>query len=58
VESAVGEPHEQVFSVRCQARLAGERQLLESSGSGSSRRRAEQQAAEGLLERLNARWSK
>lgn len=56
LESAVGEPHEQVFSVRCQARLAGERQLLESIGSGSSRRRAEQQAAEGLLERLDARW--
>lgn len=57
LESATGEPHEQVFSVRAQARLSGGRQTLESTGSGSSRRRAEQQAAEGLLERLEARWS-
>jgi ribonuclease-3 len=56
LDSAVGEPHEQVFSVRCQARLQGEELLLEARGSGSSRRRAEQQAAEAVLDQLERRW--
>ena len=57
LESAVGEPHEQTFSVRCVVQLAGESQPVESAGSGSSRRRAEQQAAAGLLDELASRWS-
>src|SRR5688572_4474927 len=56
LESAEGEPHEQLFSVRCVARITGVQQPLEASGSGSSRRRAEQQAAEGLLLQLEQRW--
>ncbi|MBV6416198.1 MAG: Ribonuclease 3 [Steroidobacteraceae bacterium] len=50
LDRVTGEPHEQVFHVRCEtadAAVAGE-------GCGSSRRRAEQQAAERLLERLAA----
>ena len=31
---------------------------LEATGTGSSRRRAEQQAAENLLEQLEERWRK
>lgn len=50
LDSVAGEPHEQVFHVRCEA--PGQRATGE--GSGSSRRRAEQQAAERLLERLLA----
>jgi len=57
LESAVGEPHEQVFTVRCQAKLAGG-EALEATGTGSSRRRAEQQAAETLLAQLEERWRK
>ena len=49
LESAVGEPHEQVFHVRCEAPQPG----AASVGSGSSRRRAEQQAAERLLTLLS-----
>ena len=45
LESAEGEPHEQTFHVRCEAATLG----VASEGSGSSRRRAEQQAAERLL---------
>lgn len=58
LEGTEGEPHEQVFSVRCQAHLSGQERPIEASGSGSSRRRAEQQAAGNLLERLEARWNK
>lgn len=58
LDGAVGEPHEQVFTVRCQARIEGRPVPLEASGTGSSRRRAEQQAAENLLEQLEARWRK
>lgn len=58
LESAVGEPHEQVFTVRCEARLSGESVPLSAQGRGSSRRRAEQQAAERLLEQLAERWRK
>ena len=56
--SAEGEPHEQVFSVCCQAHLKGDVRPMEASGTGSSRRRAEQQAAGNLLEKLEARWQK
>lgn len=56
--SAVGEPHEQVFSVQCQVRLGEQERPLESTGAGSSRRRAEQQAAEAMLALLAARWSR
>lgn len=58
LDRAEGEPHEQVFSVRCQAHLAGEGRPVEASGSGSSRRRAEQQAAGNLIDKLEARWQK
>ena len=46
VESITGEPHEQTFTVRCA--IDGDARTAE--GIGSSRRRAEQMAAEGLLE--------
>ncbi len=55
LEGASGEPHEQVFAVRCQVSLAGGSEI-HAAGSGSSRRRAEQQAAAGVLEQLDARW--
>lgn len=55
LESAVGEPHEQVFTVGCEVRL-GDDGVLHATGSGSSRRRAEQQAAEDMLEQLRRRW--
>lgn len=55
LESAVGEPHEQVFTVGCEVALA-DGGMLRGMGSGSSRRRAEQQAAEGVLAQLQARW--
>lgn len=57
LDAAEGEPHQQVFSVRCLVTLEGEAEPLGAVGSGSSRRRAEQQAAEGLLEQLSRRWS-
>ena len=49
-----GEPHEQHFEVRCEVPALG----LAASGEGASRRRAEQLAAERLIERLPAsgRW--
>jgi len=55
LDAALGEPHAQTFEVRCVVHLSGEAQI-EAEGSGSSRRRAEQQAAAGMLERLGARW--
>src|SRR5690606_26412417 len=58
LDGAVRGPHEQVFRVRCQARLEGMGAPLEATGTGSSRRRAEQQAAENLLARLEERWRK
>lgn len=58
LESATGDPHEQVFAVICQVTLADEARPLDSAGSGSSRRRAEQQAAEGMLALLETRWRK
>ncbi len=57
LDSAVGEPHEQVFSVRCQVRIEGDVEL-EAPGVGLSRRRAEQEAAAGVLEQLEKRWRK
>ena len=56
LEGAVGEPHEQTFSVRCVVQLAGEARPIMAAGSGSSRRRAEQQAAAGVLAELATRW--
>lgn len=55
LDAAVGEPHEQTFSVRCIVQVSGAAPI-EASGSGSSRRRAEQQAATGVLRRLSPRW--
>jgi ribonuclease-3 len=45
LERAEGEPHAQTFTVRCEVAQLG----LVTQGSGSSRRRAEQEAAERLL---------
>lgn len=45
VERVEGEPHEQTFWVDCQVESIG----LRARGSGSSRRRAEQAAAERIL---------
>jgi ribonuclease-3 len=55
LESTVGDPHEQVFSVQCEAQLSDAVQLR-AQGAGSSRRRAEQEAASGVLEQLTRRW--
>lgn len=54
LESATGEPHEQVFAVRCEVRLDGGA-ALRADGAGSSRRRAEQQAAAEVLVQLQQR---
>jgi ribonuclease-3 len=51
VETISGEPHEQYFTVRCSV----EGIAPASVGSGSSRRRAEQQAAEHVLHALEPR---
>jgi ribonuclease-3 len=48
VESATGEPHKQVFTVVCSDPETG----AQSRGSGSSRRKAEQIAAQNLLDQL------
>jgi len=56
LDAALGEPHAQTFEVRCVVHLSGQSQPVEAAGNGSSRRRAEQQAAAGVLERLGARW--
>ncbi len=55
LESAMGEPHEQIFSVNCEVRLS-DAIALRAAGVGSSRRRAEQEAAAGVLEQLGRRW--
>ncbi|MBK6671960.1 MAG: ribonuclease III [Proteobacteria bacterium] len=55
LDSAVGEPHEQTFSVRCVVNLANVQQPIEASGIGSSRRRAEQESAAALLRQLGGR---
>lgn len=55
LEGAVGEPHEQVFAVRCEVNLAAG-PGLHAAGEGSSRRRAEQVAAAEVLDQLSQRW--
>lgn len=50
VIGTAGAAHQQVFEVECVAAGLG----LRASGSGSSRRRAEQQAAANLLKQLDA----
>jgi ribonuclease III len=55
LESAQGEPHAQTFSVRCVVNLAAVKEPVEASGIGSSRRRAEQESAAGVLRQLE-RW--
>jgi ribonuclease III len=50
--SAEGEPHEQVFHVRCSIRLEGSKEDITTLGTGLSRRRAEQEAAERALQLL------
>ena len=49
VEAVSGEPHEQWFVARCEVGTLE----LEARGEGSSRRRAEQEAARQLLEALS-----
>lgn len=51
VETISGEPHEQLFAVRCTVATLG----ASAEGSGTSRRRAEQQAAERVLAALASR---
>ncbi len=51
LESAEGEPHEQVFHVRCSIRLAASGDIA-TYGTGLSRRRAEQEAAARALQLL------
>jgi ribonuclease-3 len=48
VDSVSGEPHEQHFAVACEVSSL----KLRTSGEGSSRRRAEQEAAQRLLDAL------
>ena len=48
VEKVSGKSHSQLFSVSCRIHEPG----LEGSGSGSSRKKAEQQAAQQLLDKL------
>ena len=48
VVSVQGEPHRQSFEVECVVAELG----LSATGSGSSRQRAEQQAAQGVLEKI------
>jgi ribonuclease-3 len=56
LESAVGEPHEQTFAVRCSVRLTDIARPVEAPGIGSSRRRAEQEAASKVLNLLETQW--
>jgi ribonuclease III len=57
LESAVGEPHEQVFCVSCRTRLT-DGTTLQAAGTGSSRRRAEQESAAEVLRQLQQRWAR
>ncbi len=50
IDSLSGEAHERIFHVTCDVPLLGAR----SQGSGSSRRRAEQEAAERLLQEIQS----
>ena len=54
VEGVEGEPHAQTFEVRCAVQSLS----LNARGRGSSRRRAEQEAAEQILEMLSDRVDK
>ena len=49
VTAVEGDPHQQIFSVACQVPALD----LNASGTGSSRRKAEQDAAAALLRQLN-----
>lgn len=53
VEAISGEPHEQHFSVRCEVRAL----QLQALGAGSSRRAAEQESAQRVLEALHTLWN-
>ncbi len=57
LETATGEPHEQVFAVRCHVRLA-DGASLDAPGVASSRRRAEQESAAAVLQELQQRWAR
>jgi ribonuclease III len=57
LEGTTGDPHDQVFAVACEVHLEGGRELR-AQGAGSSRRRAEQEAAAAVLEQLRQRWHK
>jgi ribonuclease III len=50
LEGAQGETHEQVFTASCEVDSLG----LRASGQGQSRRRAEQEAAQGILDALRS----
>lgn len=54
LEATFGEPHEQVFHVACELVLRQPPRTLRTQGRGSSRRGAEQQAAEAALAELRA----
>jgi ribonuclease-3 len=54
LESATGEPHEQTFFVGCELVLREPPRTIRSRGTGTSRRAAEQQAAEAALAALRA----
>jgi ribonuclease-3 len=55
LEGTAGDPHDQVFTVACEVRLEAGNELR-AQGVGSSRRRAEQEAAAIVLEQLRQRW--
>ncbi|MGC4027655.1 MAG: ribonuclease III [Steroidobacteraceae bacterium] len=52
LESTEGEPHAQTFRVRCEVRVAARGGRAVTQGAGSSRRSAEQRAAEAALRLL------
>ncbi len=54
VEAIGGEPHAQQFTVRCEIPSLA----LKATGEGSSRRIAEQQAAQYIFEQLTQHWAK
>jgi ribonuclease III len=54
IEAISGEPHAQHFKVRCEVTSLN----LRSHGEGSSRRAAEQDAAQHIFEQLNQLWGK
>jgi ribonuclease-3 len=54
LESAQGEAHNQVFTASCEVESLG----LRASGQGQSRRRAEQEAAQRVLDAIRASMSR